>query len=144
MKKINFLTAGESHGKGLLGIIEGMPSGIEISSKYINAELGRRQKGFGRGGRMKIENDKVDIYSGLRHGKTLGSPIGLVIRNLDWDNWKDTMSVTKSKIDILAIGIGHDVSRYYNKAIKITDVKELVDVMITQLSKLFDNKKKLN
>lgn len=100
MKKINFLTAGESHGKGLLGIIEGMPSGIEISSKYINAELGRRQKGFGRGGRMKIENDKVDIYSGLRHGKTLGSPIGLVIRNLDWDNWKDTMSVTKSKIDI--------------------------------------------
>ena len=100
MKKINFLTAGESHGKGLLGIIEGMPSGIEISSKYINAELGRRLKGFGRGGRMKIENDKVDIYSGLRHGKTLGSPIGLVIRNLDWDNWKDTMSVTKSKIDI--------------------------------------------
>ncbi len=93
MNKINFLTAGESHGKALVGIIEGIPSGLLIDEAYINAQLCRRQKGHGRGGRMKIEKDKVNILSGVRNGKTIGSPIALIIKNLDWENWKDIMSV---------------------------------------------------
>ena len=76
-----FLTAGESHGKGLLGIIEGIPSGLHINKEYIDYHLSRRQKGFGRGGRMKIEHDAVNIYSGIRHGQTIGSPVGLIIDN---------------------------------------------------------------
>ena len=97
MKKINFLTAGESHGKGLIGIIDGLPSGLEISEKDINLELRRRQMGFGRGGRMKIENDKAIIYSGVRLGKTLGSPISILIENKDWENWTDIMSITSNE-----------------------------------------------
>jgi len=97
MNKINFLTAGESHGKGLLGIIDGVPSGLDIDDSYINFHLSRRQKGFGRGGRMKIENDKVDLFCGIRLGTTIGAPIGLIIKNLDWDNWRETMSVVKNK-----------------------------------------------
>ena len=93
LNKIKFLTAGESHGKALVGIIQGIPSGLEISSDYINIELSRRQKGYGRGGRMKIETDKAIILSGVRHGKTLGSPIAIMIDNKDHKNWVDDMSV---------------------------------------------------
>ncbi|MCX7724624.1 MAG: chorismate synthase [Thermodesulfovibrio sp.] len=89
---LRFLTAGESHGKGLTGIIEGMPSGVTISKEDINRELKRRQQGYGRGGRMKIESDEVEILSGIRWGKTLGSPITLFIRNRDWDNWEKAMN----------------------------------------------------
>ena len=74
LTRINFLTAGESHGRGLLGIIDGIPSGLEISKEYIDVELKRRQMGHGRGGRMKIENDAVEIWSGVRDGKTIASP----------------------------------------------------------------------
>ena len=95
LNKINFLTAGESHGKGLLGIIEGIPSGLEIEQQYIDFHLSRRQKGFGRGARMKIEKDSAEIYTGVRLGYTLGSPIGLIISNLDWPNWEDTMATDK-------------------------------------------------
>ena len=97
MNKVKFLTAGESHGKALVGIIEGMPSGLPISSRYINRQLSRRQKGYGRGGRMKIEKDKVEILSGVRNSETIGSPIALTIKNLDWKNWKDIMSVGSIK-----------------------------------------------
>ena len=93
LNKINFLTAGESHGKALVGIIQGIPAGLEISSNYINNELSRRQKGYGRGGRMKIETDKAIILSGVRHGKTLGSPIAIMIEYKDHKNWKDDMNV---------------------------------------------------
>ena len=93
LNKIKFLTAGESHGKALIGIIQGIPSGLEISSDYINAELYRRQQGYGRGGRMRIETDKAIILSGIRHGKTLGSPIAIMINNKDNKNWLDDMSV---------------------------------------------------
>ena len=96
MKKIKFLTAGESHGKGLLGILQGIPSNLLISEEYVNLELKRRQKGFGRGGRMKIEKDAVEFYSGIRYGKTIGSPIGLIIQNLDAKNWGDVMSINGS------------------------------------------------
>lgn len=96
MDKIRFLTAGESHGTALTGIIEGVPAGLSIDSNYINLQLSRRQKGYGRGGRMNIEKDQVQILSGVRNGKTMGSPISLMIENLDWKNWKDVMSVNST------------------------------------------------
>jgi len=90
---IRFLTAGESHGKALVCTVEGLPANLEISEEYINRELQRRQRGYGRGGRMKIESDRVQILSGVRFGKTLGSPIALMIENKDWENWKEKMAV---------------------------------------------------
>ena len=99
LNKINFLTAGESHGKGLLGIIEGIPSGLNISEDYINFHLSRRQQGFGRGARMKIEKDQAEIYCGIRLGYTIGSPVGLIIKNLDAKNWEDIMPISSDAID---------------------------------------------
>jgi chorismate synthase len=90
---IRFTTAGESHGRGLIAIVEGLPSGLEIDIAGLNEELKRRQWGYGRGGRMKIEQDTVEIISGVRHGATLGSPIAMMIENKDWRNWGDVMSV---------------------------------------------------
>ncbi|MFA6598175.1 MAG: chorismate synthase, partial [Ignavibacteriaceae bacterium] len=84
---IRFLTAGESHGKALTAIIEGFPSNLPITNEYINFHLARRQTGYGRGLRMKIETDKAEILSGIRFQKTLGSPISMLIRNSDWENW---------------------------------------------------------
>jgi chorismate synthase len=92
---IRFLTAGESHGKALVTIVEGFPSNIPISSKYIDYHLKRRQSGYGRSNRMKIESDKVNILSGIRFGKTLGSPISFLMENEDWVNWQNVMSVEK-------------------------------------------------
>ena len=92
MNKFRFLTAGESHGKCLTAIIEGIPAGFEISEDFINSELKRRQGGYGRGGRMKIESDTVEITSGVRFGKTLGSPVTLVVKNRDFENWQKIMS----------------------------------------------------
>ncbi len=90
---LRYLTAGESHGKALSVIIEGVPAGVSLSEEYIAGDLARRQAGYGRGGRMKIEQDRAEIMSGVRFGLTLGSPISLLIRNRDWENWKDVMSV---------------------------------------------------
>ena len=92
LAKIKYLTAGESHGKGLLGIIDNIPAGLDISEDYIAEQLFRRQQGHGRGGRMKIETDRAEIYTGVRHGKTLGSPIGLILPNKDFKNWTTKMS----------------------------------------------------
>lgn len=92
MSNFRYLTAGESHGKCLTAIIEGIPSGFDINPDIINEELKRRQQGYGRGGRMKIETDTVEITSGVRFGKTLGSPITLVIKNKDFENWQKIMS----------------------------------------------------
>jgi len=88
---LRLLTAGESHGKGLIGIIEGFPSNVPINIDEINADMARRQQGHGRGGRMKIEKDKVEIMSGVRGGKTLGSPITYLIVNKDFENWRPYM-----------------------------------------------------
>ena len=96
MSKIQFLTAGESHGKGLLGIIQGIPSGLSIDKEYINFQLSRRQKGYGRGSRMKFESDFAQIYCGVRHGITIGAPIGLIIENKDFQNWEDAKTVHKN------------------------------------------------
>ncbi len=89
---IKFLTAGESHGKGLNTIVSGFPSNLKISTDYINEQLKRRQAGYGRGLRMKIETDKAEFISGVRHGKTIGSPISMIIWNKDWENWTEIMS----------------------------------------------------
>ncbi len=89
---INFVTAGESHGKGSVAIVSGFPSNLSLNSEEINTQLKRRQSGYGRGTRMKIETDTAEIISGVRFGKTLGSPISLFIKNNDWENWKDAMS----------------------------------------------------
>ncbi len=99
MGVLRFLNAGESHGPALTAIIEGLPSNLKVSSDYINKELSRRQKGYGRGGRMKIEKDKVKILSGLRFGYTLGSPLTLMIENKDWENWTDIMSIEGNPVD---------------------------------------------
>ncbi len=92
---LRYLTSGESHGQALTAVVEGIPSRLKLSERYINGELKRRQGGYGRGGRMKIEHDTVKILSGVRGGVTLGSPIALSIENLDWKNWEKTMSVNK-------------------------------------------------
>jgi len=86
---LRFLDAGESHGKGLIGIIEGLPAGLSLSEEKINRDLERRQGGYGRGERMKIEQDRVEILSGLIKGRTIGSPLGLLIKNKDWENWQE-------------------------------------------------------
>ncbi len=87
-----FMTAGESHGQGLIAIIDGMPAGIPLSLDAIQEDLARRQQGYGRGGRMKIEKDRAEVLSGMRFGETLGSPLTLLIRNKDWVNWEERMS----------------------------------------------------
>jgi chorismate synthase len=89
---IRFTTAGESHGKALVAILEGVPAGLPVTAADIDKELKRRMGGYGRGARMKIESDQVEFLSGVRAGETLGSPIALSIRNRDWDNWVDIMS----------------------------------------------------
>ena len=88
-----FLTAGESHGEALVAVIDGVPAGLPLAESQINEDLARRQRGYGRGGRMKIERDQVRILSGVRWGSTLGSPITLQIANRDWENWKSTMAI---------------------------------------------------
>ena len=97
LKKISYMTAGESHGKGLIGIIEGIPAGMNITEEYIEKDLIRRMQGHGRGGRMKIEKDHAEIFSGVRHAVTLGSPISLLIKNFDWVNWEDRMAIGEPK-----------------------------------------------
>jgi chorismate synthase len=89
---LRFLTAGESHGPALTVIVEGLPAGIPVERDRIDADLRRRQGGYGRGGRMKIEKDAVEVLSGVRHGRTLGSPVSLLVRNKDFENWRDVMS----------------------------------------------------
>lgn len=93
MIELRYLTAGESHGPQLTAIIEGVPAGLDLIAEDINSELARRQKGYGRGRRMQIEKDQVQITSGVRHGKTLGSPIALIVENRDWKHWTNIMGI---------------------------------------------------
>jgi chorismate synthase len=92
MATLRYTTAGESHGPGLVAIVEGMPAGLELSRERIDRELTRRQLGHGRGGRMKIESDAVEVRSGIRHGRTLGSPVALLVANRDYANWEERMN----------------------------------------------------
>lgn len=100
---LRFLTAGESHGPAEVAILEGMPAGLSITREDINFDLKKRSGGFGRGGRGKIEKDKVVILSGIRHGKTLGSPIALLVENLDFKNWSEQMAIEKVNKKILPV-----------------------------------------
>lgn len=90
---LRFSTAGESHGEGLVALVSGMPAGVPVDQEFINRDLWRRQKGYGRGGRMRIERDTAHILSGVRHGKTIGSPIAMTLANNDWKNWTEILPV---------------------------------------------------
>jgi chorismate synthase len=126
---IRYLTAGESHGKSLVGILEGMPAGVEISAEYINHQLWRRQQGYGRGGRMRIESDKVEIVSGVRFGKTLGSPIALLIKNNDWLNWSEKMAAEGSGSGIEKITVPRPGHADYAGMVKygFDDMRNVID-----------------
>ena len=90
---LRYFTAGESHGESLVAFLSGVPAGLSIDQAFLDRELWRRQQGFGRGGRMKIETDKAHIISGVRHGKTIGSPISILLENKDWKNWEESLPV---------------------------------------------------
>jgi chorismate synthase len=90
---IRFSTAGESHGEALIAMVSGLPAGVPVDLEFVNRELWRRQQGYGRGGRMKIETDKAHILSGVRHGKTIGAPVAIEIVNRDWKNWEEKLPV---------------------------------------------------
>jgi chorismate synthase len=100
MGQFRFLTGGESHGKGLVAIVEGMVADLPLKEGYINKELKRRQQGYGRGPRMKIEEDKAEIMAGVRYGFTTGSPIALFITNRDWQNWQEQLSISPVEKDV--------------------------------------------
>ena len=89
---LRFSTAGESHGKALVTIVEGLPAGLPVTAEWVDRELARRMQGYGRGARMKIERDRIEWLSGLRAGETLGSPVAMLIPNRDWANWEDVMA----------------------------------------------------
>ena len=97
---LRFETAGESHGECLVATLTGLPAGVPVSLDTVNHELWRRQQGYGRGGRMKIETDRAEIVSGVRHSQTIGSPIAVIIRNRDWQNWTDALPVENSPEDL--------------------------------------------
>jgi len=90
---LRFSTAGESHGEGLVALVSGLPAGVPVDQAFLDHELRRRQKGYGRGGRMRIEQDHAHILSGVRHGKTIGSPVAMTIANNDWKNWEEILPV---------------------------------------------------
>lgn len=126
---IRYYTAGESHGQALVGIVEGIPAGLSISAEYINHQLWRRQQGYGRGGRMRIETDKVEILSGVRFGTTLGSPIALMVRNKDWENWTERMSVEGNGKGIEKITLPRPGHADYVGAVKygFDDIRNVID-----------------
>jgi chorismate synthase len=96
---LRYFTAGESHGESLVAFLSGVPAGLNIDQAFLDRELWRRQQGFGRGGRMKIETDKVHIVSGVRHGKTIGSPISILLENKDWKNWQESLPVEAGDLE---------------------------------------------
>src|SRR6202171_3491359 len=96
---LRFYTAGESHGQALLAFVSGLPASLPVDVNFINYELHRRQLGYGRGGRQKIEKDRADIFAGVRHGQTIGAPIALRIENRDWANWEKLLPVEDSSED---------------------------------------------
>jgi chorismate synthase len=94
---LRYFTSGESHGEALVAFLSGLPAGVEVDQAFLDRELWRRQQGYGRGGRMKIESDKAHILSGVRHGKTIGSPISVLLENKDWKNWQEALPVAEGE-----------------------------------------------
>ena len=103
MSRLHLRTAGESHGPGLVCVVHGLPHGLEVQKARIDHDLARRQQGYGRGGRMKIEQDEVEVLAGLRGGRTLGAPLAMLIRNRDFENWRDVMDPFTPPADVAAI-----------------------------------------
>jgi chorismate synthase len=97
---LRYLNAGESHGQYLLAVLEGVPAGLPLTADRVNHDLARRQKGYGRGGRMRVEQDQVEFACGVRKGQTLGNPIGLLVRNRDWENWREVMAVEPGEVPL--------------------------------------------
>ncbi|MEK6649910.1 MAG: chorismate synthase, partial [Bacteroidota bacterium] len=126
---IRYLTAGESHGRSLTGIVEGVPAGLAVSSEYINHQLHRRQLGYGRGGRMRIEKDVVEIVSGVRFGRTIGGPITLVIRNADHANWLAAMAVEGDPSGVEPVVIPRPGHADYVGAVKygFDDIRNVIE-----------------
>jgi chorismate synthase len=129
MGQFRFLTAGESHGKGLVAIVEGMVADLPLEEGYIDKELKRRQQGYGRGLRMKIEEDKAEIVAGVRYGRTMGSPIALFITNRDWQNWREQLSIAPVEKEAEPVTYprpGHadlaGVSKY-----SLTDIRPIIE-----------------
>ncbi len=96
---LRFSTAGESHGEALVALVSGLPAGVPVDQEFVNRELWRRQQGYGRGGRMRIEKDTAHILSGVRHGKTIGSPVAMTLVNKDWKNWEDILPVGVGEVE---------------------------------------------
>src|SRR2546422_4473660 len=94
---LRYFTSGESHGEALVAFLSGLPAGLEVDQAFLDRELWRRQQGYGRGGRMRIESDKAHILSGVRHGKTIGSPIAVLLENKDWKNWQEALPVEEGE-----------------------------------------------
>ncbi|HEU4588510.1 MAG TPA: chorismate synthase, partial [Gemmatimonadales bacterium] len=97
---LRFTTAGESHGKALVAIVEGLPAGLPITAEWVDRDLARRMMGYGRGARMKIERDRIEWLAGVRAGETLGSPVAMVVHNRDWENWEDVMAAEGTPGDL--------------------------------------------
>src|SRR4051794_17446458 len=97
---LRFTTAGESHGKGYVAVVEGLPAGLPVAAEWVDCDLARRMMGYGRGARMKIERDRIEWLAGVRAGETLGSPIAMVVHNRDWENWEDVMSAEGTPGDL--------------------------------------------
>ena len=111
MSTLRFMTAGESHGPCLTAILEGLPAGLKLDAEGISKDLARRQQGYGRGGRMKIEQDRAEILSGVRFGETIGSPVAIEIANTEWPKWTEVMSADPLDHDIPREGRNAPLSR---------------------------------
>ncbi|MEA2375534.1 MAG: chorismate synthase, partial [Thermoleophilaceae bacterium] len=100
---LRFTTAGESHGPGLVAVLEGLPAGLELTPEDLDRDLARRQLGHGRGGRMKIESDRAEVTAGIRHGRTLGSPVAIQVANRDYANWEERMNPWPVDADVAEV-----------------------------------------
>src|SRR5215217_3587638 len=126
---LRFTTAGESHGPGLVAVVEGLPAGLELSPEDIDRDLARRQLGHGRGGRMKIEKDRAIVTAGIRHGRTLGSPVALRVENRDYVNWEERMSPWPVESDVAEVHLprpGHADLAGVQK-FGVTDVRNVLE-----------------
>ncbi|MFO7767545.1 MAG: chorismate synthase [bacterium] len=126
---LRFMTAGESHGPALTGILEGMPAGLHIEPDYVNTHLARRQMGYGRGGRMKIERDEVQFVSGMRFGFTLGGPLAVRIPNLDWSNWERKMALGGPPDDSHRVTLPRPGHADYAGAVKYGHLDDMRNVL---------------
>ncbi|MGO9829903.1 MAG: chorismate synthase [Myxococcaceae bacterium] len=127
--RLRFLTAGESHGPALLGILEGLPAGLPLQAADLDRDLARRQMGYGRGGRMRIETDAAEILCGVRFGSTLGSPLGLLVRNRDWANWTERMRVEPGPLDSRPVRVPRPGHADLAGALKYGQTGDLRDVL---------------